>query len=121
MCQPKWEERARVLPTFLVYWIFSFRCSLSINSTEIVVLDLNPSMTFTTNWQSYVFNNMPIGVNNGGSQALFNQYVSQVDQLQVQVVPQGSPNVATLFGYDSNNTVDIDNIKWWSLSRDCRP
>ena len=54
---------------------------------------------------------MPIGVNNGGSQALFNQYVSQVDQLQVQVVPQGSPNAATLFGYDGNNTVDIDNIK----------
>jgi hypothetical protein len=42
---------------------------------------------------------------------LLNQYVSQVDQLQVQIVPQGSPNVATLFGYDSNNTVDIDNIK----------
>ena len=81
------------------------------NSTEIVVLDLNPSMTFTTNWQSYIFNNMPIGVNSGGSQALFNQYVSQVDQLQVQVVPQGSPNAATLFGYDSNNTVDIDNIR----------
>jgi hypothetical protein len=81
------------------------------NSTEAVVFDLNPTMTFTTNWQSYVFNNMPIGVNNGGSQALFNQHVSQVNQLSVQVVPQGSPNVATLFGYDANNTVDIDNIK----------
>jgi hypothetical protein len=81
------------------------------NATEIVVFDLNPTITFTTNWQSYVFNNMPIGVNNGGSQALFNQYVSQVNQLSVQVVPQGSPNVATLFGYDANNTVDIDNIK----------
>jgi hypothetical protein len=81
------------------------------NSTQIVVFDLNPTMTFTTNWQSYVFNNMPIGVNNGGSQALFNQYISQVNQLSVQVVPQGSPNIATLFGYDANNTVDIDNIK----------
>jgi len=81
------------------------------NATEIVVFDLNPTITFTTNWQSYVFNNMPIGVNNGGSQALFDQYVSQVNQLSVQVVPQGSPNVATLFGYDANNTVDIDNIK----------
>jgi hypothetical protein len=81
------------------------------NSTEAVVFDLNPTMTFTTNWQSYVFNNMPIGVNNGGSQALFNQHVSQVNQLSVQVVPQGSPNVATLFGYDANNTIDIDNIK----------
>ena len=76
-----------------------------------VVFDLNPSLTLTTNWQSFVFDNMPIGVNNGGSQALFNQYVSQVNQMQVQVVSQGSPNVATIFGYDSNNTVDIDNIK----------
>jgi hypothetical protein len=42
---------------------------------------------------------------------LFNQYVSQVDQVQVQVTVQGSPNVATLFGYDSDNTVEIDNIK----------
>jgi hypothetical protein len=81
------------------------------NSAEAVVFDLNPTMTFTTNWQSYVFDNMPIGVNNGGSQALFNQYVSQVNELAVQVVPQGSPNIATLFGYDANNTVDIDNIK----------
>ena len=54
---------------------------------------------------------MPIGVNNGGSQALFNQYVSKVDQMQVQVVAQGNPNVGTIFGYDTNNTVDIDNIK----------
>ncbi len=81
------------------------------NSAEAVVFDLNPTMAFTTNWQSYVFDNMPIGVNNGGSQALFNQYVSQVNQMQVQVVPQGSPNIATLFGYDNDNTVDIDNIK----------
>jgi hypothetical protein len=81
------------------------------NAAASVVFDLNPSVTFTTNWQSYVFNNMPLGVNNGGSQALFNQYFSQVNQLQVQVVPQGNPNVATQFGYDNNNTVDIDNIK----------
>lgn len=81
------------------------------NSAEAVVFDLSPTMTFTTNWQSYVFDNMPLGVNNGGSQAMFNQHFAQVNQLQVQVVPQGSPNIATLFGYDSNNTVDIDNIK----------
>ena len=81
------------------------------NTSPAVVLDLNPSLTLTTNWQSFVFDNMAIGVNNGGSQALFNQYVSKVNQMQVQVVAQGSPNVATIFGYDSNNTVDIDNIK----------
>ena len=81
------------------------------NSTEAVVFDLNPTMTFTTNWQSYVFDNMPVGVNNGGSQALFNQYFSRVNQMQIQVVPQGNPNIATEFGYDTNNSVDIDNIK----------
>jgi hypothetical protein len=81
------------------------------NASPVVVLDLNPSLTLTTNWQSFVFDNMAIGVNNGGSQALFNQYVSKVNQMQVQVVAQGSPNVATMFGYDSDNTVDIDNIK----------
>jgi hypothetical protein len=48
---------------------------------------------------------------NGGSQTLFNQHVSQVNELALQVVPQGSPNVATLFGYDANNTVDVDDIK----------
>ena len=31
--------------------------------------------------------------------------------MQVQVTAQGNPNVATIFGYDSNNTIDIDNIK----------
>ncbi len=81
------------------------------NSQPSVVFDLNPAMTLSTNWQSYIFNNMPLGVNNGGSQALFNQYFSQVNQLQVQVAPQGNPNIATLFGYDNNNTADVDNIK----------
>lgn len=42
---------------------------------------------------------------------MFNQHVSQVNELALQVVPQGSPNVATLFGYDANNTVDVDDIK----------
>ena len=83
------------------------------NASPAVVLDLVPALTLTTNWQSFVFDgaSSPIGVNNGGSQALFNQYVSQVNQMQVQVVAQGSPNVATIFGYDTNNTIDIDNIK----------
>jgi hypothetical protein len=82
------------------------------NASPAVVFDLNPSLTLTTNWQSYVFDNMPIGVNNGGSQALFNQYISQVNQMQVQLVAQGNPNnIATQFGYDNDNTVDIDNIK----------
>ena len=83
------------------------------NTSQAVVFDLVPALTLTTNWQSFVFDgaSSPIGVNNGGSQALFNLYVSRVDQMQVQVTAQGDPNVATIFGYDSNNTIDIDNIK----------
>ncbi len=54
------------------------------NSTETVVFDLNPTTTFTTNWQSYVFNDMPIGVNNGGSQVEFDKYISQVNQISLQ-------------------------------------
>ena len=61
------------------------------NASPAVVLDLNPSLTVTTNWQSFVFDNMAIGVNNGGSQALFNQYVSKVNQMQVQLVAPGQP------------------------------
>ena len=83
------------------------------NTSQAVVFDLVPALTLTTNWQSFVFDgaSSPIGVNNGGSQALFNEYVSQIDQMQVQVTAQGNPNVATIFGYDSNNTIDIDNVK----------
>ena len=83
------------------------------NAQPAVVFDLNPTMVFSNTWQSYEFDGsaMPIGVNNGGSQALFNQYVSKVNQMQVQVDPQGSPDLGAVFGYDNNNTVDIDNIK----------
>lgn len=83
------------------------------NESEAVVFDLNPSLTLTTNWQSFVFDGSacPIGVNNGGSQALFNQYISEVNQVQVQVSTEGSPNIGAQFGYNTNATIDIDNIK----------
>jgi len=83
------------------------------NPSASVVLDLAPSMTLTTNWQSFVFDGStcPIGVNNGGSQALFNQYVSDINQLQVQVATQGSPDIGAQFGYGADTTIDIDNIK----------
>ena len=83
------------------------------NASEAVVFDLNPSLTLTTNWQSFVFNgsSCPIGVNNGGSQALFDRYVSAVNQMQVQVSTEGSPNIGAQFGYATNATIDIDNIK----------
>ncbi|HXB59309.1 MAG TPA: hypothetical protein VNU95_07080 [Candidatus Acidoferrales bacterium] len=83
------------------------------NASEAVVFDLNPTLTLTTNWQSFVFDGSacPIGVNNGGSQALFNQYISAVNQIQVQVSTEGSPDIGAQFGYGTNATIDIDNIK----------
>ncbi len=83
------------------------------NATPAVVLDLAPTLTLTTNWQSFVFDGAasPIGVNNGGSQALFDQYLSQVNEMQIQVATQGSPDIGAQFGYGTNTTIDIDNIK----------
>jgi hypothetical protein len=83
------------------------------NATPVVVLDLAPALTLTTNWQSFVFDGAtsPIGVNNGGSQALFNQYLSQVNQMQIQVATQGSPDIGAQFGYGADTTIDIDDIK----------
>ncbi|HEY3916112.1 MAG TPA: hypothetical protein VGN61_16625 [Verrucomicrobiae bacterium] len=84
-----------------------------VNASPAVVLDLAPALTLTTNWQSFVFDGSacPVGVNNGGSQALFNQYVSRVSQLQVQVATQGSPDIGAQFGYGTDTTIDIDSIK----------
>ena len=83
------------------------------NAAPATVLDLAPALTLTTNWQSFVFDGAacPIGVNNGGSQALFNQYFSQVNEVHVQAATQGSPDIGSQFGYGTNTTIDIDNIK----------
>jgi hypothetical protein len=83
------------------------------NASPAVVLDLAPALTLTTNWQSFVFDGStcPIGVNNGGSQALFDQYISDVNQIQVQVATQGAPDIGAQFGYGTNTTIDISNIK----------
>jgi hypothetical protein len=82
------------------------------NGTE--VFDLTSSLALSTNWQSYVFDggtNMQIATWLTGAQALFTQYLSQVNQMELQISISGSPDVGTLFGYDNNNRVDIDNIK----------
>ena len=83
------------------------------NTTAAVVLDLAPGFTLTTNWQSFVFDgeSSPIGVNNGGSQALFDKYISQVDEMELQIATQGSPDIGAQFGYGTNVTIDISNIK----------
>jgi hypothetical protein len=83
------------------------------NGSPAVVLDLSPALTLTTNWQSFAIDgsSCPVGVNNGGSQALFNQYVSKVNEMKLQVATQGSPDIGAQFGYATNVTVDIDNVK----------
>jgi hypothetical protein len=83
------------------------------NASPATVLDLAPALTLTTNWQSFVFDGSacPIGVNNGGSQALFDQYISDVNAIQVQVATQGAPDIGAQFGYGADTTIDIDNIK----------
>ena len=79
------------------------------NGTE--VCDLTSSLALSTNWQSYVFTNLQIATWLTGAQQLLNQNVTNVNKMEVQLTVDGSPDVGTLFGYDNNNTVDIDNIK----------
>jgi hypothetical protein len=82
------------------------------NGTE--VYDLTSTFMLSTNWQSFEFDggtNLEVATWLTGAQSLFNQDVSQVNKMEVQISVPGSPNIATLFGYDTNNTVDIDNIK----------
>ncbi|MGC9944484.1 MAG: hypothetical protein ABSE48_21885 [Verrucomicrobiota bacterium] len=83
------------------------------NTSPSAVFDLTSPLGFSTNWQSYVFDGttMQIATYISGAQALFNQYVSQVDQLEVQLTAQGSPDIGVLFNYATNATIDIDNIK----------
>ncbi len=83
------------------------------NSTSQLVLELAPNVTLTTNYTSFVFDGSaaPIGIYNGGSQAMFNQYISKVNLIQVQAQYNGSPDIGTLFGYDADNTMSVDNVK----------
>jgi beta-glucanase (GH16 family) len=84
--------------------------------TESVVLDFAPAVTLTTNWQTFTFTGSAgsIGVNNGGSQAQFDQYISEVNAMQLQVTaesPAGG-NVAKTFGDNNTNaTLSIDDVQ----------
>lgn len=83
------------------------------NAIETIVLELAPNITLSSNFTSFVFDgaNCPIGIYNGGSQAMFDQYISQVNLVQVQAQYNGGPDIGTLFGYDADNTMTVDNIK----------
>jgi hypothetical protein len=84
--------------------------------SESVVLDFAPAVTLATNWQSFTFIGSvgSIGVNNGGSLAAFDQYISEVNAMQLQVTaeaPAGG-NVATTFGNNNTNaTISIDDLQ----------
>jgi hypothetical protein len=75
------------------------------------VFDLTSPLALSTNWQAYVFTNMQVAPWLTGAQQLFDQYVTNVNQMEVQVSIQGSPDVGALFGYATDATVDIDNVK----------
>jgi hypothetical protein len=78
------------------------------------VFDLTAPLVLSNTWQSYVFDggtNLQIATWLTGAQQLFNQNLANVNKMELQITVPGSPNVATLFGYDNANTVDIDNIK----------
>ena len=83
------------------------------NAASAAVFDLNSSLVLSTNWQACEFDGtaMQIASYISGAQALFNQYVSQVNQMELQVTVEGSPDVGAVFGYDKNNTVNIENLK----------
>jgi hypothetical protein len=78
------------------------------------IYDLNGTMTLSNTWQSFVFDgssNLTVATWLTGAQALFNLYHTNIVKMEVQITVAGNPNVATEFGYDANNTVDIDNVR----------
>jgi hypothetical protein len=74
------------------------------------IMDLTVPLTLSNTWQSFVLTNLQINSYPPGAQGLFNEYYASVNQSEVQVTVTGNPDVGTLFGYDADNTLDIDNI-----------
>ncbi|HEY1787882.1 MAG TPA: hypothetical protein VGJ73_06985 [Verrucomicrobiae bacterium] len=82
------------------------------NGTE--VYDLTSPFEFSTNWQSYEFDgatSLQVATWLTGAQTTFNQDVSQVNKIELQLSAQGSPDIGAPFGFATNATMDIDNIK----------
>jgi hypothetical protein len=79
-----------------------------------VVLELEPSVTLTSNYQAFVFDGgtMPSVPYHGGSLALFDQYISKVYAVNVLVQAIGDTGATpAVWGYDADNSVTIDNIR----------
>jgi hypothetical protein len=82
------------------------------NGTEIY--DLTSPFQFSTNWQSFEFDgstNLQVATWLTGAQAMFNEDVSQVNKIELQLSAQGSPDIGAPFGYATDAMMDIDNIK----------
>jgi hypothetical protein len=78
------------------------------------VYDLTSPLALSTNWQTYEFDggtNMQVATWLTGAQQLFNQNVTNVNHMELQISVLGNPDVGSLFNYATNATVDIDNIK----------
>lgn len=78
------------------------------------VYDLTASLALSNTWQSFVLTGgkeMQVATWLGGAQSMFDQKASSVNKVELQFTVQGSPDVGTVFGYDADNTLDIDNIK----------
>jgi hypothetical protein len=78
------------------------------------IYDLTSPLMLSTNWRSYVFDggtNLQVATWLTGAQGMFNQNVTNVNKLEVQITVPGNPDVGALFGYDNNNMVDIGSIK----------
>jgi hypothetical protein len=80
--------------------------------TVTEVYDLNASLTLSNTWQSFVFNGsaMQIPPWLSGAQGLFNNNVTDVNQIELQVSIDGSPDLGALFGYNDDLALEIDNI-----------
>jgi hypothetical protein len=94
------------------------------NANETLILELTPNIELTSNYTSFVFDGAttPIGIYNGGSQQMFDQYISHVNLVQVQAQVNGSPDLgANVFGYDADNTMTMDNIKVVELANGIAP
>ena len=79
-----------------------------------VVLELEPNITLSSNYQAFVFDGgtMPSVPYNGGSLALFDQYISKVYAVNILVQAIGDTGpTPSVWGYDTDNSVTIDNAR----------
>jgi hypothetical protein len=78
------------------------------------VYDLTAPFQFSNTWQSFEFDgatNFTVATWLSGAQTMFNQDYGQVNKMELQLSAQGNPDIAVPFGFGTNATMDIDNVK----------